>query len=86
MEQQLTTELPKPTLLTISQFSNKHQAFSQASLRWLIFQSKPRHSSKGVVKPNGLESALVRIGRKILIDEDKFFIWAKQQSNQRVQA
>ena len=52
-------------LLTVKQFAEKHPAFSEASLRYHIF-----HEEK-----NGLNAALVRIGRKILIKEDAFFEW-----------
>ena len=68
------------TLLTVSQFSEKHPAWTQASLRNLIFYSQPRESSLGAVPGNGLDSAIRRIGRKILIDEDKFFIWLDSQN------
>jgi hypothetical protein len=61
------------TLLTVEQFSAKEPAFSQSSVRWLIFNSKG----------NGLEAsgALVRLGRRVLIDREKFFAWV--QSRQR---
>ena len=37
-------------------------------MRWLIFKSHE----------NGLYKAIVRIGRRVLIDEDAFFEWADQ--------
>ena len=66
-------------LATVRQFSEKHPAFSQGSLRNLIHLSSVRYSSKGKVPGNGLSMALVRIGRKLLIDEIKFFEWIEQQ-------
>lgn len=66
-------------LLTVRQFSNKHPAFTQGSLRNLIFLSSSRKKSKGIVTGNGLNVALVRIGRKLLIDESKFFQWIDEQ-------
>ncbi len=69
-----------PILLTVRQFAEKHPCFSQASLRNLIFHGKPRKTSRGVIPGNGLEVALKRIGRKILICEEKFFEWVDQQS------
>jgi len=66
-------------LLTVRQFSDKHQAFTQGSLRNLIFLSANRKTSNGVIQGNGLDSALVRIGRKLLIDEKKFFEWIDEQ-------
>lgn len=66
-------------LLTVRQFSEKHPAFSQGSLRNLIFNASPKYTSRGQVDGNGLKVALVRVGRKILIDEEKFFSWIDQQ-------
>lgn len=51
------------TYLTVRQFSEKHTAFSQSSLRALIFHRQA----------NGFAPAFLRIGRKILIDEETFF-------------
>ena len=71
--------LQSPVLLSIRQFSEKHPAFSQGSLRNLIFLSGNRETSRGTIKGNGLNIALIRIGRKILIDEAKFFQWVDAQ-------
>ena len=60
-------------LSTVRQFSEKTPAFSQGSLRNLIHLSTERYSSKGKIPGNGLDTALVRIGRKVLIDDQKFF-------------
>jgi hypothetical protein len=67
------------TLLTVRQFSDKHPAFTQGALRNLIFLAESRKTSKGIIQGNGLDSALVRIGRKLLIDEAKFFQWIDEQ-------
>lgn len=66
-------------LSTVRQFSEKFPAFSQGSLRNLIFLASHRNTSKGKIPSNGLEIALVRIGRKLLIDEAKFFEWIENQ-------
>jgi hypothetical protein len=66
-------------LMTVRQFSEKHHAFSQGSLRNLIFLAESRKTSKGTIEGNGLNVALVRIGRKVLIDEEKFFQWVEKQ-------
>ncbi|MCM2323506.1 MAG: DNA-binding protein [Oligoflexia bacterium] len=50
---------------SIKQFANQNQAFSEPSLRWLIFNCET----------NGLSNAVVRIGRKILIDTEAFGQW-----------
>lgn len=67
------------TLLTVRQFSDKHPAFRQGAIRNLIFLAESRKTSKGTIQGNGLNIALVRIGRKLLIDEAKFFQWIDEQ-------
>lgn len=62
-------------LVTIKQFAEKYPAFSEASLRYLIFESKPRKSSKGEVAGNGVDVALRRVGRRIYIVPAAFFAW-----------
>jgi hypothetical protein len=64
-------------LLTVKQFPLRNPAFTEASLRNLIFKADDRLSSKGVIKGNGLIAcgALIRVGRKVMIDEAKFFAW-----------
>lgn len=66
----------------VSQFSKKHPAFTQPALRNLIFRANPRDSSRGEIPGNGLIEcgAIVRIGRKVLIDEDRFFDWVRRQN------
>ena len=73
------THVPFRTLLSVRQFADKHPAFPQGSLRNLIFLSESRKTSKGTIKGNGLVMALVRIGRKLLIDEARFFQWIEEQ-------
>lgn len=68
------------TLLTVRQFAEKHPAFSQGSLRNLIFNAQPRISRKAAIPGNGFDLCLVRLGRKILIDEEKFFEWLDRQN------
>ncbi|MHB1174047.1 MAG: hypothetical protein ACYCZJ_02840 [Sulfuriferula sp.] len=68
-----------PVLLTVRQFSEAHPAFPQGSLRNLIFLAESRKTTKGTITGNGLDGALVRIGRKVLIDESKFFQWIDAQ-------
>ena len=61
------------SLITIRQFCQKHPWPSEAGMRWLIFKSEE----------NGLEKCIVRIGRRVLIDEKAFFEWAGSYSNRR---
>ena len=57
--------------LTVNQFTAKHTAFNNGGLRAWIFNSNT----------NGLKEsgAIVRIGRKVLIDENLFFSWVQSQ-------
>jgi len=59
-------------LLTVIQFKEKHPAFTNGGLRALIFNE----NSNGLAK----SGAIVRIGRKVLIDEAKFFAWVESQN------
>ena len=68
------------TLLTVKQFSDKHPAFSQGSLRFQIFNASSRKTSHGEIPGNGLSSALVRLGCKVMIDEARFFAWLDSQN------
>ncbi len=70
-----------PTYLSVRQFSERHPCFSQGSLRALIFAARSRQSSQGEIPGNGLESALVRINTKVLINEARFFEWLERQGS-----
>ena len=53
-----------------------YEPFTQSVLRHLIFNAEPRVGSGGTIIPgNGLASAIVRIGRTVLIDLDRFDDW-----------
>lgn len=58
--------------LTVQQLTEKHQAFTYGGIRGLIFNEEK----------NGLQKsgAIIRIGRKVLIDETKFFAWVAAQN------
>lgn len=68
-------------VLTVSQFNQRNPAWSELALRNLIFKAGTRHSTRGEIPGNGLieAGAIVRIGRKVLIDEDAFFTWIDAQ-------
>jgi hypothetical protein len=70
-------------LFTVRQFSERHPAWTQSAVRNLIFNSQPRRSSKGKISGNGLAPAIVRVGGKVLIDEDQFFAWIEEQQANR---
>ena len=64
----------KRTLFTVSKFSEKHKVFlTEGGLRFQIFNA---HN-------NGLASkgAIVRIGRRVLIDEERYFSWVENLQN-----
>ena len=67
--------LPNPprTLLTVRQFAERHPFLSESGLRYQIFNAKT----------NGLEAAgaIVRLGRRVLIDEEKFFVWIESKQS-----
>jgi len=61
-------------LSTVRQMPSIYPSFSQSSIRWLIFNEKT----------NGFSQCLRRVGRKILIDLDKFEAWIDEhQEGQR---
>jgi hypothetical protein len=63
---------PSTKLLTVNQFVVEHPFASNDGIRFLIFNSKNNGMAKaGVIK---------RIGRKVLIDEGKFFAWVESQN------
>ena len=61
-----------PNLKTVPQFSESNPAFPVGGLRWQIFNQEK----------NGLKDAgaIVRVGRKVLIDVDKYFAWIYSQN------
>jgi hypothetical protein len=58
--------------LTVNQFVEKHAAFKRGGFRALIFNEHKNGLAKS--------GAIVRIGRKVLIDEAKFFAWIESQN------
>jgi len=76
-------------LFTVEQFSARRQAWTQQSLRNLILNAEDRLNSRGERIPgNGLAEAgaIVRVGRRVLIDEQAFFRWIAEQTKQRGKA
>ena len=65
------------TYLTVRQFSERNPAFTEPSVRNLVFKADSRESSFGTIPGNGLleAGAIIRIGRKVLIHEARFFAW-----------
>jgi len=67
------------TPLTIRQLSERYPAFSEPALRNLVFCAKPRQSTKGPIPGNGLDRAIIKIGRKVLVDADSFIVWVNER-------
>ncbi len=52
---------------------------TEQSLRHLIFEASPRLDSQGHEIPsNGLARAIIRIGRKVIIDRVEFDSWIQR--------
>ena len=69
----------RPAFFTVAQFSERNRAFTEPSVRNLIFKAEARESTLGLIPGNGLieAGAIVRLGRKVLIHEQKFFAWVE---------
>jgi len=54
-------------VLSVAEVAAKYSAagFTQSSLRWLLFNREQ----------NGLSRAVIRVGRRLLIDERAFLDW-----------
>ncbi len=70
-------------LFSVEQFAIRQPAFTEAALRNLIFKAEPRHCSSGEIPGNGLVEcgAIIRLGRKVLIDEGRFLGWIRSKAN-----
>ncbi len=71
---QTTVKQPVQTLRTTNQFCERHPAFTVQAVYSLIF-----NQDKNGLKDSG---AILRVGRKILIDEAKFFAWIRKINGQ----
>lgn len=63
-----------PSYLTFKQFAKKHQAWSETALRWIRFHEET-NGFKGVFYKAG--------GRRLVIDEDKFFDRIREINGER---
>ena len=72
-----------PIYQNVRQFSERNQVFTEAALRNLIFKADTRKSSIGIIQGNGLIEfgAIVRLGKKVLINEQKFYEWLEAQQS-----
>lgn len=75
-----STEIPvgEGQYCTVTQLAQdpKLPGIKQSNIRAWIFQAEDRFGSGGARLPgNGLAPAIIRVGRKVLIDRDLFFGW-----------
>lgn len=66
----------QPNLKTVRTLANDYPGvLTEGGLRWQIFNETK----------NGLSSAgaIVRVGRKVLIDTDRYFAWMYNQSKEK---
>lgn len=57
-------------LIPVPKFNEYHPDPTPAALRWMIFTNK-----------NDFNQCIVRRGRRVLIDEMKYFKWLDEQNN-----
>ena len=55
--------------LSVPATAKKYPAFSEGGLRWLLFNREQ----------NGFNRCVVRIGRRVLIDEAELVAWLRDQ-------
>jgi hypothetical protein len=80
--QSFTNDDPPRCLVTLKRFSEKHSDFiTLAGITNQVFKAQSRNSTKGEIPGNGMLDfgVIVRIGRKVLIDEDAYFRWIAAQ-------
>ena len=71
-----TEEQQHPIFVGVEQLAQRHPGFSVSALRNWIFKSGDRKDSRGHVIPgNGFP--VVRLGRKVLIEEGAFLAWVR---------
>jgi hypothetical protein len=86
MQVQQTSDPALRNLRTVRQFSERFPAWTEPGVRNLILNAEDRVNSRGVRIPgNGLAEAgaIVRVGRRVLIDEQNFFSWISEQQRAR---
>lgn len=83
MDRNLGVEVGK-RLVTVKQLVQLegYGWLSESAVRHLLFAAKPRLNSRGEELPgNGLSAAIIRIGRRVLLDLDKFDVWIDAQQD-----
>lgn len=68
-------------LVTVKILANTrgYDCFTEASLRHMIYDAQDRYNAAGeIVRGNGLGVALIRVGRRVLVDLDEFDAWLER--------
>lgn len=60
---------------SIPEIAARYPAFSQSSLRWAIFNADAPRGTRAHEIYSGLKPAIIRVGRRVLIDESAFLNW-----------
>lgn len=71
----------QPVYFTVAQFAARNRVFTEPALRNLVFRADDRKSTRGTIPGNGLieSGAVLRLGRKVLLHEARFFAWLEAQ-------
>jgi hypothetical protein len=72
------TDRPPRRLFTLQKFAERHSDFTTLSaITNQVFKAHPRKSTKGEIVGNGMHEfgVVVRLNRRVLIDEDAYFRW-----------
>lgn len=64
-------------LVSVAQLIEAHPCRTAGAVRAEIFGASARLSSKGVIPGNGLAPAIIRKGRRVLLDEIGYLTWVR---------
>ena len=69
-QSQNTAGYPSPRLIPLPQWNRHHPWPPIGGLRHLVFHAKS----------NGFDKVVKRVGRRVLLDEQAFFVWVDEQN------
>ncbi len=79
MSHNLHDHQPTRTFYTVQQIAQRHPAFTLRTLRHWIFNAKDRYAWKErqrvLIPGNGFDRVIVRLARRVYIDENALFDW-----------
>lgn len=71
-----TTRLTRPALYSVAETVRRNSSIlTEGRLRSYIHAAEDRQGANGIIRANGFARAIIRIGRRIFIDEDALFDW-----------